>query len=77
MTLACRWGNSFSFLPSFSSFVSFNQFRHGLYSLTVIIYDELLSRLKILFGLDASPSEPTPETVVADDEPINLDDIAF
>lgn len=56
---------------------SFNQFRHGLYSLTVITYDELLSRLKILFGLKSTPYEPTPETVVADDEPINLDDIAF
>lgn len=55
---------------------SFNQFRHGLYSLTVITYDELLSRLKILFGLEATASDPIPE-VVADDEPISLDDIPF
>lgn len=35
---------------------SFNHFRHGLYSLTVTTYDELLKRLKVLFESD----EPNP-----------------
>jgi hypothetical protein len=46
---------------------SFNHFRHGLYSLTVITYDELLRRLKVLFE-----SEP-PDTAPA----AGLDDIPF
>lgn len=31
---------------------SFNLFRHGLHSLTVITYDELLRRLEVLFGIN-------------------------
>jgi hypothetical protein len=59
---------------------SLNQFRHGLYSLTVITFDELLNRLKKLYGLeyentDTSASQPTePEPA---DQPINLDDMPF
>lgn len=59
---------------------SFNQFRHGLYSLTVITFDELLNRLKKLYGMDY---ENTANGVVDDseidasDKPINLDDIPF
>lgn len=30
--------------------VSFNHFRHGLYSLSILTYDELLNRLKTLFS---------------------------
>jgi hypothetical protein len=40
---------------------SFNHFRHGLYSLTVITYDELLKRLRLLFGLSGySTSDAGP-----------------
>jgi hypothetical protein len=40
---------------------SFNHFRHGLYSLTVITYDELLKRLKVLFESDEpKPPDATP-----------------
>jgi hypothetical protein len=35
---------------------SFNHFRQGLFSLTVITYDEVLRRLQILFGQDPSPA---------------------
>lgn len=63
---------------------SFNQFRHGLFSLTVITYDELLNRLKKLYGMDYENTEnvitetvsPTEMTSTID-EPINLDDIPF
>jgi hypothetical protein len=48
---------------------SFNHFRHGLYSLTVITFDELLKRLKVLFESD----EPTPSDTPAEDR----DDIPF
>lgn len=51
---------------------SFNQFRHGLYSLTVITFDELLNRLKKLYGLEYK----NIDEVVAD-VPIDLDDIPF
>jgi hypothetical protein len=52
---------------------SFNQFRHGLFSLTVITYDEVLTRLKALFA-----AQPTAQPEAQDDDtPINLDDIAF
>lgn len=37
---------------------SFNHFRHGQYSLTVITYDELLGRLKLLYPSD-STAEPS------------------
>lgn len=33
---------------------SFNQFRHGLYSLTVITFDELLRRLCIMYDVDVT-----------------------
>jgi Domain of unknown function (DUF4263) len=39
---------------------SFNQFRYGLFSLTVITYDEVLSRLEVLFR---SESTSLPKTV--------------
>jgi hypothetical protein len=40
---------------------SFNQFRYGLFSLTVITYDEVLSRLEVLFRADpASLPEDGP-----------------
>ncbi len=50
---------------------SFNHFRHGLYSLTVITFDELLRRLQVLFDCEEHP--PDTQTV----EGINLDDIPF
>jgi antiviral defense system Shedu protein SduA len=34
---------------------SFNHFRHGLYSLTVITFDELLRRLEVLFDCEEGP----------------------
>jgi hypothetical protein len=36
---------------------SFNQFRHGLYSLTVITFDELLRRLCILYDVDSEDAD--------------------
>lgn len=55
---------------------SFNQFRHGLFSLTVITYDELLNRLKKLYDMDYENTEEV-NADEAGDEPINLDDIPF
>ena len=52
--------------------ISFNHFRHGLYSLTVIAYDELLMRLKVLFGsseLELSAVAPVGSTEAWDDIP--------
>lgn len=46
---------------------SFNHFRHGLYSLTVITFDELLRRLEVLFDCE----------VMAPDEPGSSDEIPF
>lgn len=54
---------------------SLNQFRHGLYSLTVITFDELLNRLKKLYGLSYENTDTSADDVA--DEPINLDDIPF
>jgi hypothetical protein len=51
---------------------SFNHFRHGLDSLTVITYDELLKRLQLLFGKSAAMS--TPNAVQSQDR---MDDIPF
>jgi len=55
---------------------SFNQFRHALHSLTVITFDELLKRLKLLFGLEYAteadiplPAEPMDETLDWEEEP--------
>jgi hypothetical protein len=56
---------------------SFNQFRHGLYSLTVITFDELLNRLKKLYGLEYENTEEVVAEVDEADKPINLDDIPF
>lgn len=57
---------------------SFNQFRHGLYSLTVITYDELLKRLLALFCPDRLPfEEHDTHGNTADDQPIDLDNIPF
>jgi len=58
---------------------SFNHFRHGQYSLTIITYDEVLKRLKLLFGMH-NPEAATDEQPQNSDEPdesINLDDIPF
>lgn len=51
---------------------SFNQFRHALYSLTVITFDELLRRLQVMF--DCEPGDKTNRNTR---EPVNLDDIQF
>jgi Domain of unknown function (DUF4263) len=55
---------------------SFNQFRHALHSLTVITFDELLNRLKLLFGIDDDkdddipwPDEPMGEATDWEEEP--------
>jgi hypothetical protein len=37
---------------------SFNHFRHGLYSLTVITFDELLRRLEVLFDCEVVALDP-------------------
>jgi hypothetical protein len=57
---------------------SFNHFRHGLHSLSVITFDELYNRLKLLFSTDDDadvqvdeiplPDEPMPEPTDWDDE---------
>ena len=36
---------------------SLNQFRYGLFSLTVITYDEVLRRLEVLFRSEPMPLE--------------------
>jgi Domain of unknown function (DUF4263) len=53
---------------------SFNQFRYALHSLTVITFDELLNRLKLLFDVREDevdeiplPDEPMPESEWEDD----------
>lgn len=51
---------------------SFNHFRHGEHDLTIITYDELLLRLKIVFGLDDESEDPS-----VTDDPTNLDEISF
>lgn len=58
---------------------SFNQFRHALHSLTVITFDELLKRLKLLFGLEYPreddipwPADPMDETLDWEEEPDQL-----
>jgi hypothetical protein len=61
---------------------SFNQFRHGLYSLTILTFDELLNRLKKLYGMEyentaKGGSEPAEAEAGVADQPINLDDIPF
>jgi hypothetical protein len=59
---------------------SFNQFRHGLYSLTVITFDELLNRLKKLYGMEyENTANGIDSNIEVDDseQPINLDDIPF
>jgi hypothetical protein len=48
---------------------SFNHFRHGLYSLTVITYDELLKRLKVLFEPEAREPLAAKSTEGWDDIP--------
>jgi len=55
---------------------SFNQFRQGLSSLTVITFDELLNRLKKLFGLEYKNTDVSASEVL-EDTPINLDEIPF
>jgi len=51
---------------------SFNQFRHALHSLTVITFDELLKRLKLLFCRENQPTKPevsSPQVDIEDDIP--------
>jgi hypothetical protein len=62
---------------------SFNQFRHGLHSLTVITFDELLNRLKLFFCTEEDaadeiplPDEPMPEASDWDDVP-DSEDLPF
>lgn len=58
---------------------SFNHFRHGLYSLTVITYDEVLRRLKVVLDIDLE-SGPEPALGARDNtviEEIDLDEIDF
>lgn len=55
---------------------SFNHFRHGQHSLTIITFDELCNRLRLLFDAEANnqvdgiplPDEPMPESTDWDDE---------
>jgi hypothetical protein len=62
---------------------SFNQFRHTLHSLTVITFDELLNRLKLLLDVREDrgdgipwPKEPMPESEWEDDFDYS-DDVPF
>jgi hypothetical protein len=55
---------------------SFNHFRYGLHSLTIITFDELLNRLCIMFGIDSEQSNNTGGDS-SEEEVINLDDISF
>ena len=48
---------------------SFNQFRHSLYSLTVITYDELLRRLRVLYGIAEAAEDDSSEESEPDDIP--------
>jgi len=53
---------------------SFNQFRHALHSLTVITFDELLKRLKLLFCRENQSIRPEvssllPQVGIEDDIP--------
>jgi hypothetical protein len=52
---------------------SFNHFRHGLNSLTVITYDELLKRLQLLFGSD----RPDTLNVLRTNSPSGPDNLPF
>ena len=59
---------------------SFNHFRYGQHSLTVITFDELLKRLKLLFCTDEDPADeipppdgPMPEASDWDDLPESED----
>lgn len=56
---------------------SFNQFRHSLHSLTVITYDELLNRLKKLYGLEYENTDSIASDATSVEEDINFDDIPF
>jgi hypothetical protein len=66
---------------------SFNQFRHALYSLTVITFDELLHRLTLMYSHESRVSDDVPwptepwdtedEPPMADTEWLNVDDGAF
>ncbi len=63
---------------------SFNQFRHALHSLTVITFDELLIRLKLLFGTEKDeaddiplPPEPMDEAFDWEEEPDYTEDLPF
>jgi len=57
---------------------SLNQFRHGLFSLTVITYDELLQRLKILFDDPSGESDaPEREAGSSDDTSAAEDEIPW
>lgn len=51
---------------------SFNQFRHGLHNLTVITFDELLRRLKLMYQPNQLDREPAPAS-----EPRDLDEGPF
>jgi hypothetical protein len=64
---------------------SFNQFRYGLHSLTIITFDELLQRLKLLFGLGQDredeeiswPSEPMDDGSDWEEEPEYSAELSF
>jgi hypothetical protein len=57
---------------------SFNHFRQGLYSLTVITFDELLHRLKLMYCQEACTDDGVPwpdESVETEDEEPMVTDI--
>ena len=47
---------------------SFNHFRHGLYSLTVITFDELFRRLQVLFDREEQPPAVSTGNVIDPDD---------
>lgn len=55
---------------------SLNQFRQGQYSLTIITFDELLNRVKKIYGLEYDNIEPGAPNSGAIAE-VDLDDIPF
>ena len=62
---------------------SFNQFRYALHSLTVITFDELLNRLKLLFEIEEAgdevpwPSEPLNDASDWADDSDTFEDLPF
>jgi hypothetical protein len=56
---------------------SFNHFRHGQHSLTIITFDELYNRLRLLFSTEEAPNDQVDKIPLPDEplpEPTDWDD---